>query len=121
MSEQVWCVHVYGPDDIYPAGDRHDAVRKAHGMNAAFVAHLELENPELNEYYPRTWAVPTLRSDPEVSEQAREPRVEIQAYQATLQDAARALREEADDIGMNDPTTADFLNKWADRLWKEPS
>lgn len=54
------------------------------------------------------------------NELARELRLEIQAYQATLQEAALALRTEADDIGMNDPTTADFLNKWADRLWKEP-
>lgn len=52
---------------------------------------------------------------------AQHQRIEIQAYRATLEEAARAFREEADDIGLNDPTVADFLNKWADRLWRDPS
>lgn len=53
------------------------------------------------------------------NELARELRLDLQACQATMQTVAVALRTEADDIGMNDPTTADFLNKWADRLWNE--
>lgn len=63
MSEQVWCVHVVGPDEILPAVDRHDAMHKAHELNADYVAHIPHENPELSEFYPHIWAIPTLRSE----------------------------------------------------------
>lgn len=49
------------------------------------------------------------------ADEVRELRLDLQACHATLEAVALALREEADDIGANDPA-ADFLNKWADRI-----
>lgn len=57
----TWCVHVQGPDDVLPAADRHDAMRKAHELNAAMVDHIQHETPELAAYYPTCWAVPMER------------------------------------------------------------
>ncbi len=65
------------------------------------------------------WAGMFSQAVDNADELARELRGEIKACHATMQFAVSALREEARNIGMNDIVTADFLDKWADRLWKE--
>lgn len=60
MSEtpEVWTVHVSGPDEIYPADDYADAVRKANEMNVWY----EKESvPNRTEYHPWCWATPCLK------------------------------------------------------------
>lgn len=57
MSDPTWCVHVVGADDVLPAEDRHDAIRKAHAMNAALMASIA----DFDEagIFPGVWAVPS--------------------------------------------------------------
>ena len=62
-NESVWCVHVQGPDDVLPAGSRHDAMRQAHALNAAFVEAIGSEDAALSAYYPTAWAIPIPRAD----------------------------------------------------------
>lgn len=39
MSEQLWCCHVDGPDDTYPAPDRETAEAWATMLNAFLARH----------------------------------------------------------------------------------
>lgn len=57
MSTPAWCVHVLGPDDVLPAESRHDAIHKAHQMNAALMA--TIDDYDEAGLFPTIWAVPT--------------------------------------------------------------
>lgn len=57
---EAWVVHVLGPDDVLPAADVLDAVRRAHELNASAVDYVRRHG---RTSAPLFWAVPKRASD----------------------------------------------------------
>jgi hypothetical protein len=54
MSKTLWCVHVYGPDDLLACASRKDAVQNALWLN---LSGYKQQNTD-DELMPVAWAVP---------------------------------------------------------------
>lgn len=56
MTDQLWCIHVPGPDDFYAAPSKEAAEALATRHNAAMVKHWEelkmTKPPEVLRFYP---------------------------------------------------------------------
>jgi hypothetical protein len=53
-ASTLWCVHVYGPDDLLACASRKDAVQNALWLN---LSGYKQQNTN-DEYMPMAWAVP---------------------------------------------------------------
>ena len=51
-KQERWCIHVPGPDDLYPMRSKEDAERAAQEHNDAVVPYLT-EKWRQNPHYPR--------------------------------------------------------------------
>jgi hypothetical protein len=62
VADTTWSVHVAGPDDVLPATDRLDAMKRAHDINNATIRYLEINGD--HPFAPTVWASPIAPGEP---------------------------------------------------------
>lgn len=58
MSDELWCVHVLGPDEVLACHDRESAIRNAMHLNLSlYPLHIK---HAADRHFPASWAIPAV-------------------------------------------------------------